>query len=72
MIKSFAVAFLVTCLIILSACDNSPAALARNAAKTRQKEELFLKCVELATRNVKIYDTGDAVTSCRNSVNTLI
>lgn len=69
------IAFLLTsAAILLTGCDNSPAALQRRANTNAARNQLFIQCVETATRpNINQYhDTSDVVEQCRISAQQLI
>lgn len=75
MYKPGVIAFALTCILLfLSGCDNSPQAQQNRALKVQARNELFIKCVEIATRaNVGPYrDNAEIVQECRVSAQQLI
>ena len=65
---------LTCCLILLAGCDNSPQGIQRRAATAAARNQLFLQCVEIATRsNINQYrDNAEVVEQCRISSQQLI
>lgn len=73
--KQGVIAFCLTCLvIILSGCDNSPAGKQARANRMVARNELFMKCVETATRNNtnQYRDNAEVVEKCREAAQLLI
>lgn len=72
--KAGLAAFTLTCiLILLTGCDNSPQAVQVRAQKNAARNELFIRCVDTATRNNGVnYDNSEVVEKCREAASILI
>lgn len=72
--KQGVIAFAVTCLLImLAGCDNSPEAKQARANRMVARNEMFMKCVETATRTTNQYhDNSEVVNKCREAAQMLI
>lgn len=65
--------FVLLPLLALVACaDPSPQAQAAKAEKMKERNDLFLHCIDLAARNPTYHNNSDVVDSCRQAAQMLI